>query len=208
MKNSAFSSAAKTHLIPSGDGSGIEQDDYLAFLQARGQLILDEIGRLCGRITTPREDERQAALEAVENRIRECIDSVLQEGFGDAYWRVAIPEAIRADAEGRIQRDLKSDPNRRKEQFSSARAKLDYCNLMDYVTIIVNKGNWSSFEPLFRRKEDVQQQLKALSDYRNAVMHVREMTEFVRLGGERALIWLESVLAAETEPDVMAEETK
>jgi hypothetical protein len=207
-KNPGFGSAAKTHLIPVGNESGIAQDDYLAFLHARAKLVLDEIGRACGRITTPREDERQAAIEAIERRIRDRIDAVLQQAYGEAYWRTAVPEAVRLDAEKRIQGDLDSDPGLRKDRFGSSRARLDYCTLMDYVPIIVNKGNWSFFESLFRRKEDVQQHMKALSDYRNAVMHVREMTEFVRLGGDRAMIWLESILAFEPEPETMAEEAE
>ena len=42
---------------------------------------------------------------------------------------------------------------------------------------------------------------QAFSDFRNADMHVRDMTEFIRLGGERAIIWLEGILSEEPDPE-------
>ncbi len=195
-KNPEFDKARKTHFIPPSSDAGLETDDYLKFLQARGELVHGEICRLCGTVTTPREDERHQTIEVLEGRLRDCIHTILFEAFGEQYWKTAIPNALREEAETRIAADLKT-PDRKKEDVASPRAKLDYCNVMDYVTIIENKANWPYFTETFRRREDLQQHVKAFSDYRNAIMHVRDMTEFVQLGGERAMIWLESVLADE-----------
>jgi len=146
-------------------------------------------------------------VEAMETRIRNCIHSTLFEVHGEAYWRMSIPEAIRKEAEKRVEAEIKSNPDRDPKELASARLKLDFCNVMDYVPIIIGKGNWPHFQTVFRKKEDVQQQIKAFSDYRNATVHVRDMSEFLRLGGERAMIWLESVLSEEPEPEGGDEET-
>jgi hypothetical protein len=198
-RNSSFADAALSHLIPMGPDNGVDQDDYLAFLQARANMILGEIARLCGSITTPREDERQKTVEKLEIRIRDIIHANLLEAHGDGYWKATVPEAIRREAEKRIDSDLRTNPDRSADEFSGPRAKLNFCNVMDYVPIVTNKGNWPAFEDVLRKKEDFQQQMKAFSDYRNAVMHVRDMTEFVRLGGERAMIWIESVLSIDSD---------
>ena len=143
-----------------------------------------------------REDERHQTIEILEGRLRDCIHTVLLEAVGENYWKTAIPGEPREEAERRIAADSKQ-PDRKEEDVAAPRAKLDYANVMDYVTIIANKKNWPHFKDIFHRKEDVQQQMRAFSDYRNAVMHIRDMTEFVQLGGGRAMIWLESVLGEE-----------
>jgi len=193
-ENSRFAEAAETHLMPLGMNSGISENDYLAFLQARSKRVLEEIGRLCGRVTTPRADERQKEIERLEHRIRDCIDKVLNNAVGVRYWKQAVPQKIRESIEQRIESDLKKAPDRRPEDFHAARAKLDYCNSTDYTMIIENKANWPHFEQIFTRQRDLQQHLEAFSEYRNVVMHSREMSELVRLGGERSIVWLENVL--------------
>ena len=51
--------------------------------------------------------------------------------------------------------------------------------------------------PVFRKREDLQRYMSGLNEYRNAVMHSREMTELVEKNGEAALIWFETVLTAD-----------
>ena len=91
------------------------------------------------------------------------------------------------------------------DEFKQPRPKLDYLNVADYLKIIEKKANWPGFEPVFRRREDVRRFLESFGDYRNAVMHSREMSELARIGGEGALVWLASVLPTE-EDDVEPEE--
>jgi len=199
--NPDFEKAARTHLLPIGPDSGVPDNDYLKFLKARGELILEEIGRLCGEVTTPRQEERQQAIEQFERRLRDCIDRVLTEHVGDKYWKCNVPPAVRDNAEKRIQEALAKYPDMKADDFKPHRPKLDYVNVMDYRTIIENGANWPFFEQVFRRKQDVQNHLEAFSEYRNVVMHGRTMTELVRLKGETAMIWFESVLPSEDEPE-------
>ena len=104
---------------------------------------------------------------------------------------------FRDGAENRIQQDLGKHPDLRKEEFNVIRRKLDYVNVMDYRTIIENGANWPHFEAIFRRKQDLQNQLEQFSEYRNCVMHSRSMSELTRMAGETAMIWFESVLPSE-----------
>lgn len=196
-ENSNFDEAARSNLLPVGKGAGIEDDDYNRFLQVRGKLIIDEIRRLCGEITTPREDERQLKVERLEKRIREVINRTLTVAEGTNYWKSRIPQQIRQEAEKRIQSAINKYPDVRPEVFQEPRRRLAYCNPMDYLTIIENGANWPAFESVFRKKGEVQRYLAGFSEYRNVVMHNREMTELIDKNGEAAMIWLANVL-----PDV------
>jgi len=49
QENPEFEKAARTHLIPTDSDAGIDTNDYLEFLKARGDLILEEIKRVCGQ---------------------------------------------------------------------------------------------------------------------------------------------------------------
>ena len=100
--------------------------------------MLDEIGRLCGEVSTPRQEERQEAIEQLETSIRDCIHDVLSHRVGDNYWKSNVPPAVRETAEKRIQHDLAKHPDLKAEEFNLVRRKLDYVNVMDYRTIIEN----------------------------------------------------------------------
>ena len=110
--NPDFEKAAGSHLLPFGPDSGVPDNDYPKFLKARGELILEEVGRLCGEVTTPRQGERQQAIEQFERRMRDCIDRVLMEHVGHKYWKCNVPPAVRDNAEKRIQEALAKSPDR------------------------------------------------------------------------------------------------
>lgn len=204
-ENTQLERAAAAQLIPLGPESGIETDDYPLFLQKRAELLLQEIGRVCGEITGPTEDERASAVAQLEDRLRSILHETLSRAAGDRYWKQIVPEAVRQEAEKRIAKELRQ-PGRAESEFDSPRARLDFCNVSEYEMIITNGNAWPHFAELFKSKESLQQNLRALSEYRNAVMHNRELTEYVRLGGERAMIWLRSMIEG-TEQGITEEET-
>jgi len=204
-ENKEFDKAARSHLIPLGADSGLLDNDYLKFLKARGDLLLAEIGRLCGEVSTPRQEERQEAIEDLENRIRDMIHEVLSARVGDNYWKTNVPPAVRDNSEKRIQQDIDKHLDLKPEDFAPIRRKLDYVNVMDYRTIIENGANWPHFEPILRRRQDLQNYLEQFSEYRNCMMHSRQMSELTRMGGETAMIWFDSVLPSE-EPATAADE--
>jgi hypothetical protein len=200
-ENPEFEAAARTHLLPTRPKSGIRENDYLAFLKARGRMILEEIDRLCGDVTTPRPEERVQAIERLEHRLRDRIHRILSESVGLSYWKSAVPEAVRENAEKRIEAMLVKFPDKKSDDLRAPRERLNFLNMMDYVTIVENRGNWAHFEPVFRRKEDVKRYLEGFSEYRNAVVHGRPITELIRLSGEASMVWLHAVLAEDEDPE-------
>jgi hypothetical protein len=199
-ENPEFAKAAQSHLILLSKDSGLFDNDYDKFLNQRGALIFAEIARLCGDLSTPRPEERQQVVEDLENRIRSCIHDTLSSKVGHGYWKSNVPPDIRDNAELRIKQDLAKHPDMQANQFASPRGKLDYVNVMDYLTIIQNGANWKHFEPTFRRKQDLQNHFEKLSDYRNCLMHSRPMTGLTKALGEAALTWFHEVFRAAGQP--------
>ena len=195
--NSRFEESVRSHLLSTDGASGVQDDDYFKFLKVRAGIVLEEVRRLCGDLTTPREDERQRAIEDLEHRIRDCIDRILLDHAGPRYWKSHIPQAVRENADKRIESEIARSPELTPATFQDTRRRLDYCNVMDYATVIENGGNWSAFAGVFRKKDDLRRYLSGFSEYRNAVMHSREMTELVEKNGEAALIWFANVLPDE-----------
>jgi hypothetical protein len=184
-------------LIPIGRESGILDDDYLKFLKTRGRLILDEIEHLCGISSIPSADMRHKAIEKMERRIRDFIHCTLIEATGEEYWMKVIPNDVREGAEKRIISELKKHPDRKQKYFNQIRVKLDYLNVADFVKIVANKNNWPHFESVFGRKNDLERHLEAFSEFRNSIMHNRDLTEIALKSGELSFIWLENALPPE-----------
>lgn len=196
-ENPDFAKAAACQLVPAGADCGIANDDYLTFLKIRSELLLEEIERLTGISSAPAADQRQAAVEELETRLRDVIHTTLLEGHGPKYWKQTVPQGIRQGAQGRIEHEISKQPGLSMENFADHRTKLDFCNVTDYSQIVSNGTNWPLFESTFRRRADFERHLEAFSEYRNAVMHNRPMTEIVRKAGDLAVVWLETVLAEE-----------
>jgi hypothetical protein len=59
------------------------------------------------------------------------------------------------------------------------------------------RSNWPYFERVFRSKSDIERHLKSFSNFRNAFVHGRALTELTRRDGETAMIWLETVMPSD-----------
>lgn len=197
-ENRRFDEAAKSHLLPTNKGSGVETDDYLEFLKARSQLIIQEVERLTGVSTAPPEDQRFSSVERLELRLRNLVHGVLNEGHEQGYWKKVIPQDVRDEVEKRIDSALRKQPESKKADFDGTREKLNFCTLGDYIKIIRTKSNWPLFEAIFRRASDFERHIEALSEFRNALMHNRPLTEISRRAGELAIVWFETVIPDES----------
>ncbi len=196
-ENLKLDEALASHFIPCDKDSGIADDDYLQFLKVRSELIIQEIERLTGLSTAPSKDQRQKAIEQLETRLRDLIHNSLNELHGMNYWKTAVPVDIRDDAEKRIEAYLHKHPELKSDHFLSPREKLNFCNVTDYTKIIRVKSNWPPFKLIFGREIDVDRHMEAFSEFRNALMHNRPLTEIDRRSGELAIVWLESVMPIE-----------
>jgi hypothetical protein len=205
-ENSEFVNAAQKHLLPIGDDAGLAKNNYLQFLKKRSELIIREIELLTGISTAPPEDQQHRIIKKLETSLRNLIHGTLLDAHGPDYWKGAIPQDVRLEAERRIEVELRKKPDHLPKDFASARDKLNFCNPPDYLKLIVNKSNWQYFEPVFHRKADVEQHIVAFSEFRNAIVHNRPLTEIGRRAGELALVWLETVMPAENDESAELEE--
>jgi len=198
-ENPQCDTALRTHCILDNEDAGIQSNDYLRFLRTRAQLILEEIERLCGKITVPREGERLVTIESLEGQLRDLIHRVLVQGRGENYWKTNIPPDVREEAKKRIGAVPGRLAGGKAEEVLSARTRLDFCNVMDYVKIVENGANWGYFEKTFHRKQDLRAHMENFNNYRNAVMHNRQMTELAQRSGEAAILWLRMILSPDQE---------
>lgn len=193
--NADFEDVLKTHLIKYDDS--IKRDDYYSFLGSRAKLLLDEIEKLTGSKATPIiTSDVSKVLEKTETKLRDLIDRKLFEKDPD-YWKGEnhiIPNDIIGNVRKRINEYLSKNPSKNLADFSS-REIMDFCDLMDYPKIILT--NWNNFYSEFRSKTDATNRFVNLKEYRNAVIHNRELMPYMKKEGEAALEWLGLILSAE-----------
>ncbi|HET6862481.1 MAG TPA: hypothetical protein VFH91_05520 [Pyrinomonadaceae bacterium] len=141
-------------------------------------------------------------------RLRDLIHQTLIKSHGSKYWEKIVPEDIRNEAEKRISNELRKQRELSPAHFSDPRKKLDYCNVLDYSKLILNNSNWAYFEPFFVRRLDVERHLEAFSDFRNSLMHNRELTEISKRAGELAIVWFETTLPGTAGQEAIEEDSE
>jgi hypothetical protein len=201
-ENKNFNKAINQNLLSLEADSGIDDDDYLKFLKTRSVLILNEIKRRCGEITTPRKDERKEVVENLEIEIRNYIHRTLSENGGRKYWKSHIPPHLQDRIKERIKQFIDKNPDSSKEDQNDPRWKLDFCTVKEYQTIIESGINWKNFEATFRKLGAFQTYCDNFNEYRNAVMHNREVSELLEKNGEAAMIWFNEVLPDYEETEI------
>ena len=200
-KNKHFIEDVKTHLIPLED---VMNNNFENFLKNRGTQILNEINAFIGvssDIHKRLENMPDEVWNEYELEIRRVINTALSNKYGQDYWkREVIPEDLKNTVNEKIKREVKLRPDL-KVQFEQSRAKLDNCDVMDYLKIILK--NWELFEERFGSKEETQTQFKNLQVFRNALKHIktyseiRGLDELTKKKGEVALLWLQKMLHIE-----------
>ena len=182
-----------SHFIDNKDSSGILDDDFENFVKYRSERILDEMRRLTGRMTEVEADFKGSeakAIESFELRMRSLLDSTLREIDPD-YWQMTGSPEFRQGIENRIEGWLKANPARGR---SEAR-EVDFCQILEYLKVA--KAHWLAFKRIFRSRSDLETHLKNVSNFRNALMHNREIdlaTQQLALG---SLSWFDEVFKAE-----------
>ena len=161
-------------------------------------IILDEIEKLIGSEATPIiTGDSSKILEKTETNLRDLLDRKLFEKDPD-YWKgkkEIVPSDIIGNTRKRIKEYLSKNPSKNFADLTS-REMMDFCDLMDYPKIIL--FNWSIFYSYFRSKTDVTNRFVNLKEYRNAVIHNRELMPYMKKEGEAALEWLGLILFAKT----------
>lgn len=109
-------------------------------------------------------------LNRFERAVRDFIETVMKEEFGDDWMKSRLPSRMlelwvekrdRAIKAGEVEQRL-----------------IDYADFTDYKAIIERTDNWKQvFQPIFGRAEDVRESFQRLFPVRIATMHARIVTQ-------------------------------
>ena len=191
--NRNFEETMKSHLIPFDEKSAIWDNDYEKFIDQRGQLIYEKIKRLVGEISeieVSLEEEPIRVIDDIEKKMRRFIDKKMMLNFGSDYWE-KIPSDIQERIEDRIKERVRRQPYE-KDNFRKGKDKINFCDIMDYFQII--QKYWNIFQDDFGSRAELQKHSLNIKDYRNGLMHVREMNRIERKQGEASVEWLLKIL--------------
>lgn len=169
------------------------KEDYYEFIEERQKSIFDAIEDLILKENVkipPHLKELDLKIEKIELAIRDQIANLFEgKHIGDI-----IPSHIEEKIRYRIDHTLKKNPTMHRSQFDSLRAKLDYFDLQEYLSLITNKNLWESFESIYKNKSQLTLKFNQLGELRNSIRHSREVSDVVRMEGEAAILWFKEVL--------------
>jgi hypothetical protein len=198
--NPQFAEAAASHLLPVGGGAVVWNNDFQGFLTERAQLIADELNKLAESKPSELASVQPSMPESIyvgkvdllEIRLRDFIDHRLTARLGPYYWKAAMPGDVITGVKEKIAERLSRHPYEDQSQFASGRLRLDFCDTSHYEKIFLK--NWSEFEELFGRKDELQRYMAAYCTLRNCVQHNRKPVDIELESGVTAMKWLERVL--------------
>lgn len=110
-----------------------------------------------------------AIFYCLENSIRELVAQRLEEAHGVQWWDVAVPEAVRKNAEGNRKKELSTGITPRSDGL------IDYSNFGELGEII--KTNWSIFGDMFRDIRGLERVLGNLNTLRAPIAHCKSLAE-------------------------------
>lgn len=181
-----------SHFVDDKDASGVLEDDFESFVQYRAERILDEMRRLTGGMAEVESDfkgNEAKAIEKFELRMRSLLDSTLRTATPD-YWHDTGSPEFRQAIEDRITAWLKANTARKRDEAR----EVDFCQILEYLKVA--KGHWKTVEPVFKSRSDLEMHLKNVSNFRNALMHNREIDLATRQLALGSLSWFDEVFKA------------
>jgi hypothetical protein len=134
------------------------------------------------------------ALEKFELRFRQFIDSKLREEDNNYWAKTGTPD-FRGRIEERIDDWLKANPGRNRDNVT----EVDFCQILEYLAII--KAHWNTFEQSVRSRSDLEMHLRNVSNFRNLLMHSREIDVATRQLALGSLSWFDEILKASGSTD-------
>jgi hypothetical protein len=135
-----------------------------------------------------------AQVNAVEQQLRDFICTVLQSAHGTRWWRRSVPADIKEKVDQRIAGDLRKKPYLADDHYQKGDARLQFCDVMDYHKLIVQKQNWVLFEPYVETRDRFEVYLLFFNDFRNSIKHNRDIDQLSSNQGELSVRWLEAAL--------------
>lgn len=109
-------------------------------------------------------------LHRFERALRDFIETVMQEAFGNDWMKRQLP--------GQMLESWIDKKSRAVKAGEVEQRLIDYADFTDYRVIIERKDNWRLvFQPIFGRAEDVRESFQRLFPVRIATMHSRLITQ-------------------------------
>lgn len=106
----------------------------------------------------------------LETSIRALLSDTLSEAHGGAWWSSErVPERIRNDVDGRINRELDSGVTRRSD------SPIDYTTFGELAVIITT--NWDLFGAIFSSRRAVERVMSSLNLLRGPIAHCCPITD-------------------------------
>jgi hypothetical protein len=110
-----------------------------------------------------------AIFYCLENSIRELIVQRLEEVHGTGWWDVAVPEAVRKNADTNRKREAATGITPRSSEL------IDYSNFGELGEIM--KTNWDIFGDMFQDVRAVERVLSNLNTLRAPIAHCKALAE-------------------------------
>ena len=165
--------------------------DYEEFIAERQRTLLEAIENLLikERIDLPpRLRELDEQVEAVELALRAQVASSLEDDAG------RLPPHVLQKIDERIQTAAKKNANIEIDQYKQLSRRLEYCDLRELQSTILNKSLWQNFKKRFANKVTLSVKFDQLADLRNGIRHSRSVNEVTQKEGEAAILWFKQVL--------------
>lgn len=127
-------------------------------------------------------------LSHLEQSLRALIETRLREIHGIQWWKRGVPEAVRTACEER--KLAKEKP------LEASHHPIFYAYVDDYKTIIVKRDNWNvTFADLFRNKTELEASFAWVGKVRDAVAHVRPVSDDDYLWFVAGARWLQVAIS-------------
>lgn len=182
------------HLIPNIKESGLLENDFSKFLDYRASQIFQSF-RVRTGFASPSEElfetEPTKPIDILETRLRSFIHDKLKNLVEDSYWEEFIPTDIKKTVDLKIQNEIRRHPYKL-DEYMRDDVRITFLDFMDYLKVI--NSNWDVFEHFFGNKNELEEHLKSLKNYRNPVKHVRDLDQVDKKRGEAAVLWFENIL--------------
>lgn len=192
-ENNKLNETLKSHLIPEDKNSPIWTNNYEQFIHQRAELLLRQIKVRIGDITATIEqqmnDNPAVLIQKVEQEIRESINAVLYDSYGENWWNVesVIPKDVYHNTEEKIKKEKASKPYINEKEWALPMRRLEQVNIPDYFKII--NINWNLFEHIYGSKQNIEKYSQSLSNIRNQINHNKTIDSTEKKFGETSIEW-------------------
>jgi len=113
--------------------------------------------------------EHYEVFYCLERSIRALIVQLMKEKYGDNWWDLKVPSAIKTNVDGNITREAESGFTQRSE------LKIDYTTFGELSQIV--SGNWEAFDDLFKNPRAFQKIMTSLNLLRGPIAHCCALAE-------------------------------